>query len=286
MSGSAEDAGWAGSITPDLGGSVVLVTGGTRGLGAGLARGFAQVGAQVAICGRHDPRASGGGEGAARPPVDGTTGAPDPVDRPPAFFACDVREPDQAASLVRQVVERFGRLDVLVNNAGGSPYTPSATTSPAFFTKIVALNLLAPFYVAQEANRVMQAQEHGGVILNIGSIVSFRPHPLTSAYNAAKAGLVTLTRSLALEWSPKVRVNCVTSGLLHVENAADVYGDDLAKVEATIPMGRLAEPSDVAGACILLASPLARYVTGAELIVDGGGEVPAFVVATGGLPRL
>jgi NAD(P)-dependent dehydrogenase (short-subunit alcohol dehydrogenase family) len=117
-------------------------------------------------------------------------------------------------------------------------------------------------------------------------VVSIRPHPLTSAYNAAKAGLVTLTRSLALEWSPKVRVNCVTSGLLHVENAAEVYGDDLAKVEATIPMGRLADPSDIAGVCILLASPLARYVTGAELIVDGGGELPAFVVATGGLPQL
>ncbi len=267
MSGTVEQAGSAGTLTADLSGTVVLVTGGTRGLGAGLAGSFMAAGADVAICGRRAPDGEGAGDGPS-----------------PAFFACDVRDADQAGELVRQVAERFGRLDIVVNNAGGSPYTPSGTTSPAFFTKVVMLNLLAPFYVAQAANRVMQEQENGGVILNIGSVVSVRPHPLTSAYNAAKAGLVTLTRSLALEWSPKVRVNCVTSGLLQVENAAEVYGGDLSKVEGTIPMGRLADPSDIAGVCMLLASPMARYVTGAELIVDGGGEVPAFVVATGGLP--
>lgn len=191
-------------------------------------------------------------------------------------LVCDVRDPEAVSTMVDGIVSSYGRLDVVVNNAGGSPYADAATMSPRLAERVVALNLLAPFYVAQAANRVMQWQSDGGCIVNIGSVAARRPAPGTSAYNAAKAGLAVLTRSLALEWAPKVRVNSVTPGL--VETEADTYA---AGVEASIPMGRLATPSDIAAACLMLCSPGAGFITGADLYVDGGGEVPAFLSAGG-----
>lgn len=174
------------------------------------------------------------------------------------------------------VARTAGSLDIVVNNAGGSPYADAATMSPRLAERVVALNLLAPFYVAQAANALMQGQEDGGSIINIGSVAARRPAPGTSAYNAAKAGLAVLTRSLALEWAPKVRVNQVSPGLVQTE--ADTYASG---VEKSIPMGRLATPEDIASACLLLCSPEAQFITGADLYVDGGGEVPAFLSAGG-----
>lgn len=242
----------------DMTGQVVLITGGTRGLGRGLVGAFVAHGATVATCGRHQ---------------QGDTSLPS------LSVVCDVRDPDQVAGLVTTVVERFGRLDAVVNNAGGAPYAPAATMSPRFFEKIVALNLAAPFYVAQQANAVMQRQGSGGSIVNIGSAAARRPAPGMAPYNAAKAGLAALTRTLALEWAPKVRVNCVSVGLVGTESVARTYGADVAAVEATVPMGRLATAADVAGACLWLTSPSAGYVTGAEVAVDGGGEEPSFLSA-------
>jgi NAD(P)-dependent dehydrogenase (short-subunit alcohol dehydrogenase family) len=147
--------------------------------------------------------------------------------------------------------------------------------------RIVQLNLLAPFYVAQPANKIMQGQQTGGSIINIGSVSAVDPQPLTAAYTAAKAGLLALTKALALEWSPKVRVNHITTGLVLTEAAAHNYGDDGGKtISALIPMGRMAAPQDVANACLYLAGDLASYVTGADLAVHGGGEVPARYVVT------
>jgi NAD(P)-dependent dehydrogenase (short-subunit alcohol dehydrogenase family) len=239
-----------------LTGRVVLVTGGTRGLGRGIADAYRTAGAHVVVCGRTPPD---------DPDVD--------------FVGCDVRDAGSVAELVRDVVVRHGRLDVVVNNAGGSPSAPAATVSPRFVEKVVGLNLLAPFYVAQAANAVMQDSPEGGVILNIGSVAALRPAPGTSAYAAAKAGLAVLTRGLALEWAPKVRVNTVSPGLVRTETADVTYGEDTSVVEATIPMGRLAEPADIAAACLFLSRPGASFITGADLVVDGGGEVPAFHAA-------
>src|SRR6185312_9392687 len=164
------------------------------------------------------------------------------------FAAADVREPAEAASLVTGAVARFGRLDLVVNNAGGSPAVPAATASPNLVTSVVRLNLLAPFFVSQAANAVMQTQPGGGLIVNIGSVSALRPAPGTAAYAAAKAGLETLTRALALEWAPRVRVNTVTAGVVRTEDNATHYGDEaaLAAVAATVPLGRMATPDDIA----------------------------------------
>jgi len=247
----------------DFTGRVVIVTGGTRGIGRAIAEAFLAAGADVLVCGRTEPGhlpAAGG--------------------RQAVFTAADVRDAAQAATVTGAAVDAFGRLDVLVNNAGGSPNADAGTVSPRFVERIVALNLLAPFYVSQPANAVMQGQDGGGSIINIGSVSAHQAAPLSAAYSAAKAGLVQLTRSLALEWAPNVRVNHITAGLVMTEDAAQHYGrDGGASVARAIPMGRMATPADVASACLLLASPLASYVTGADLAVHGGGEIPARFLA-------
>lgn len=251
----------------DFRGKVVLVTGGAKGVGRGITRRFLECGAQVVICGRQAPE---------RLPSGG--------DRQAVFMQCDVRDLEQLEQLVGGILKYFGRLDVLVNNAGGAPFAEAASASPRFSESIVRLNLLAPLNLSQLANRVMQAQAEGGSIINICSVSATRPSPGTAAYGAAKAGLLNLTRSLAVEWAPKVRVNAVTAGLILTEQAQLHYGDaqQVANVAATIPLGRLAEPDDIGDTCLYLASPLARYVSGADLAVHGGGERPAFLEAARG----
>ncbi|WP_411080244.1 SDR family oxidoreductase [Streptomyces sp. cmx-18-6] len=243
----------------DFTGRAVIVTGGSKGLGAVIAEAFLAAGAEVMVCGRTAP--------ATLPSSGG---------RQAAFRSTDVRDPDAAARLATAATERFGRLDVLVNNAGGSPDADAATVSPRFVEKVVALNLLAPFYVAQAANLVMREQPEGGSVINIGSVSAHDPQPGTAAYSAAKAGLLGLTRALALEWAPMVRVNHITAGLIRTASATGLYGEDGGTaVAGVVPMGRLAAPADVARACLWLAGPHASYVNGADLAVHGGGEIPA-----------
>jgi NAD(P)-dependent dehydrogenase (short-subunit alcohol dehydrogenase family) len=248
----------------DMRGRVVIVTGGGRGVGRGIAEAFLEAGAEVVICGRKTPES-----------------LPAHAGRTVHFVAADVRELEQSLAVIVFATQRFGRLDVLVNNAGGSPAAPAATASPRFSEAIVKLNLLAPLQFAQQANAIMQNQPEGGVIVNIASVSGLRPTPGTAAYGAAKAGLLSLTQTLAMEWAPKVRVNAVTAGMIETELASLFYGEGeaRARVAATVPLGRLGTPRDVAGACLFLASPLAAYVTGASLLVHGGGERPPFLDA-------
>lgn len=185
--------------------------------------------------------------------------------------------------LVDHVAETHGRLDIAVNNAGGAPYALAADASPQFHDKVLALNLAGPLAVAQAANRVMQRQPSGGTVVNVSSVSALRPSPGTAAYGAAKAGLDSLTRSLAVEWAPRVRVNGVNVGLCRTELTGDHYGDDagVAAIERTIPLGRMARPEEVANVVLFLASDLASYVSGATVACHGGGEPPAFLFAGG-----
>jgi NAD(P)-dependent dehydrogenase (short-subunit alcohol dehydrogenase family) len=243
----------------DMSGRAVLVTGGTKGVGRGIAETFLAHGAQVMVCGRNEPDelpAAGG--------------------RSAAFFAADVREVEQIAALVAATTAALGSLDVLVNNAGGTPPAYVAGTSPRFLTSVITLNLVAPLLVAQQANDVMQTQDGGGSIINIGSVNGMSPAPGVAAYGAAKAGLASLTQSLAVEFAPKVRVNQVTAGIIGTpEIFTQHYADDPARIGALtsgIPMGRMTTPEDVGACCLFLASPLASNIAGANLLVHGGGD--------------
>ncbi len=246
--------------TLDFANKVVLVTGGTRGLGRGIADRFVEAGATVVVCGRKDPESS----------ASGTT-----------FFAADVRDSESVASLMAQINARFGRLDVLVNNAGGSPPADSATASANFTNAIIGLNLVAPLLCSQGAFSIMRNQDGGGAIVNIASVSGLRPSPNTAAYGAAKAGLVNLTETLAVEFAPSVRVNCLSAGLIITEQSHLFYGDadGIAAVGKTVPLGHMAEPHEIADVALFLASPLARYVSGANIVVHGGGELPAYMSA-------
>lgn len=243
----------------DLTGRVALVTGGSQGIGAGIGSVLVRCGATVVTCARS----------AVATPAPGTT-----------HVQCDVRDPGAVRAMVEAIVDQHGRLDVVVNNAGGSPYAPAAGASPRLLDKVLGLNLTAPLLVAQAANEVMQRQG-SGVIVNISSVSALRPSPGTAAYGAAKAGVDSLTRSLAVEWAPRVRVNAVDVGLCRTEQTADHYGDDasVAAIEATIPLGRMARPEEVGNVVAFLASDLASYVSGATVACHGGGEPPAFLIA-------
>jgi NAD(P)-dependent dehydrogenase (short-subunit alcohol dehydrogenase family) len=248
-------------------GQAVVVTGGTRGIGAGIARVFLAAGADVLVCGRTGP-----GE---LPAADG---------RSAVFAQADVRDAEQAQRLITDAAGRFGRVDLVISNAGGSPPAAAATASPRFHAKVIELNLIAPLHVAQAANAVMQDQPGGGSIIMIGSVSGTRPSPGTAAYGAAKAGLHNLAATLAVEWAPRVRVNTVIPGPVATgTQAAGAHFSDAAgetAVGGTIPMGRMATPDDIAAACLFLASPGAAYLTGAALLVHGGGERPAFLAVT------
>ena len=174
-------------------------------------------------------------------------------------MTADIRKPPDAERVIAKAVEHFGRLDVLINNAGGSPHVPAADASPRFVEAIVNLNLLAPLWCAQSAHKVMAVQEDGGSIVNVSSVSGMRPSPGASAYGAAKAGLINLTATLAVEWAPVVRVNCVTAGLLDTGAGDDFYGgpEGMERAAATVPVGRMGTPADVAEACLYLSSDAA-----------------------------
>src|SRR5437868_8387510 len=235
----------------DFSGKAVIVTGGCRGIGRGIAERFLQAGADVVICCRHQPETLPSGDA-----------------REAVFVTADVRDPDECERVVDVTVERFSRLDVVVNNAGGAPPADAATASPRFSDAVIRLNLLGALHMAQHANAVMQGQDEGGSVVNIGSVSGMRPSPGAAAYGAAKAGLINLTTTLAMEWAPKVRVNCVTPGLVRTEDAESHYGDEESqrRVAATVPLGRMATPADIADACLFLASDLSGFTTGANLV--------------------
>lgn len=252
------------AVTIDLSGSVAVVTGGTRGVGAGISRALLEAGAEVVTCARRPPDRAAEAAG-----------------RTARFHPVDLRDPGAVGAFFDRVRDDHGRLDLLVNNAGGTGFRMLADGGAARHARVVALNLIAPLTASLAAYEVMRRQAGGGSIVMIGSVSGTRPSPGSAAYGAAKAGLDHLARSMAVEWAPRVRVNTLVPGMVRTELAHLHYGDEegLAAVGRTVPLGRLAEPADIGAACVFLASDLAAYISGTSLLVHGGGERPAFLDA-------
>ncbi|MCC3775193.1 SDR family oxidoreductase [Streptomyces sp. UNOB3_S3] len=248
---------------------VVLVTGGTRGVGAGIARAFLRTGADVVVCAR-------------RPPAEPVAAA----GRTARFHSADLREAAAVQEVFAWLAAEYGRLDVLVNNAGGTPHRPLDAADTARHIRVLELNLLVPLAVSLAARPLLGARPGpaGGAIVMIGSVSGTRPSPGTAAYGAAKAGLANLARTMAVEWAPRIRVNTLVLGMVATQAARVHYGGEagLAAVGRTVPAGRLAEPDEIGEAAVFLASDRAAYVTGAGLLVHGGGEAPAFLAAAHG----
>lgn len=238
-----------------LDGRTVVVTGGTRGVGAGIARAFAAAGARVVACAR-------------RPP-------PERLPAGVEFAPLDLRDP----SAVRDFFDALPRLDVLVNNAGGTPHRPLAGTDAERHARVIELNLVTPLTASLAAYEHLRRAR--GAVVMIGSVSGGRPSPGSAAYGAAKAGLENLARSMAVEWAPEVRVNTLVVGMVRTELSHLHYGGDdgVEAVGRTVPLGRLATPADIGAAALFLASDAAAYISGASLLVHGGGERPAFLDA-------
>ncbi|MBA2945532.1 SDR family oxidoreductase [Streptomyces sp. PSKA28] len=252
------------SAIMDLSGSVAVVTGGTRGVGAGITRALLEAGAQVVACARRPPDK----------PVEA-------AGRTARFLPVDLRDPEAVGGLFARVRSEYGRLDTLVNNAGGTPFRMLGDGGAQRHARVVELNLLAPLTASLAAYEVMRHQSGGGSIVMIGSVSGTRPSPGSAAYGAAKAGLEHLARSMAVEWAPTVRVNTLVLGMVRTELSHLHYGDEdgIAAIGRTVPLGRLADPAEIGDACVFLASDRASYISGASLHVHGGGERPAFLDA-------
>ncbi|MCA9506408.1 MAG: SDR family oxidoreductase [Spirochaetaceae bacterium] len=242
---------------------VVIVTGGSQGVGLGISRAFLREGARVVTCARSDfatcPAAETDDERARSMHVQ-----------------ADIRDDEQIDRVLTQTYDRFGRLDVLVNNAGGQPPADIAKASPRFIRKIIDINLTAPMIFAAKAYNAMTEAGGGGSIINISSQASM---PIGGAsmvpYGAAKAGLNHMTRSLAVAWGRTVRVNCVSLGWVETEAMAELLlpenREQWQETLDKIPVGRMGTPDEIGGICVFLASDAASYINGATIWTDGGG---------------
>src|SRR5712692_266787 len=251
-------------IQYDFTGKVVVITGGSRGLGHAMALGFAAAGANLAIASRKldaceatvkEIRALGG---------DGSA------------HAIHVGKWEDCNRLADEVYTRWGKADVLINNAGLSPLASSSLeTSEELFDKIIDVNLKGPFRLSALFGSRMAAGE-GGAIINISSTASIRPNPETAPYGAAKAGLNILTVAYAKEYGPKVRVNCIICGPFHtdVSKGWSRTADFAKRAKETFPLQRAGDPEEVVGAAMYFASPAASFTTGAVLRIDGGSSNP------------
>lgn len=248
-----------------LTGKVAVVTGGGAGIGRGIAEGFAAFGARVAVFERDGVRAD---NVVRRLEARGTEA-----------LAChvDVREGEAVAEAVSETCARFGRIDVLVNNVGGVFAAPFLETSEKGWDALHRANLKHIYHCSQHVGRRMVDQGDGGSIINVVSVEGVRAAPLYATYAAAKAGAINFTKTLALELAPQgIRVNALAPDICRTEGLEALMGAEaLAHASHTVPLGRVAEPSDIAGAAVFLASDMSRYLTGETLHVDGGTHASA-----------
>ena len=258
----------------DFSGRAVLITGGSRGIGAGIARRFASLGASVMI-------GFVQAEAAASEVVDGIQREGGQA----VAFQSDVSQAGDVDRLIEQVLEHCGRLDVLVNNAGTYPLSPLLDMADSEWEQVLAANLTGTHLCTQRAAKAMIGQKaksfepwNGAAIINISSIEAASPAFAHSHYTAAKAGVEQYTRNAALELAEYgIRVNAVAPGLIDRPGLAQAWPEGVRRWKERVPLARLGAPEDIADACIFLASPLARWITGVTLTVDGGIlAAPAF----------
>ena len=248
-----------------LQGKIAIVTGGAAGFGEGIVRSFVAEGARVVIA----DLATDKGQALA------AELGPDWV----AFVACDVADGASVAALVAATVTRFGMPDIVVNNAGTThPNRPMLEVDEATFDRMYAVNVKSIFHMAHAVVPLMR-QRRAGVILNIGSTAGIRPRPGLTWYNGSKGAVNLLSKSMAVELGPDgIRVNAICpvigeTGLLEKFMGVPDTPENRAKFIATIPLGRMSRPSDVAAAALFLASDAACFITGVEFPVDGGRTV-------------
>jgi NAD(P)-dependent dehydrogenase (short-subunit alcohol dehydrogenase family) len=243
-------------VSDRLAGRVAVVTGSTRGIGRAIAEAFAREGAKVVVNSR---------DGAAARAVAVELG------EEALGIGADIGEEQGCAALIGETLEAHGRLDVLVNNAGASVAGPAEELALADWRRILDLNLTAPFLCCQHAARAM-LPAGGGAIVNIGSVAAFTTPPRRVSYVAAKAGLVAMSKVMAAEWAPRVRVNVIAPGYFETDLVAELMQTgvvDRAAIEGRTPYGRLGQPREVADAAVFLASDEAAYISGVALPVDG-----------------
>lgn len=242
-----------------LDGKVALVTGASRGIGREIAAQFSAAGADVMLSSRKQEAL----EAAADSMRDEATGDL-------AVFAANAGDPEAAEACVAATMERFGRIDILVNNAATNPYLgPMIDIDLPRLDKTQEVNLRGPFVWIQQVWRASM-QQHGGVILNISSIGGMTVETSIGHYNVTKAALIHLTKSLAKDLAPGVRVNAICPGLVKTDMARALWESNEAAVAQLVPLQRLGEPSDIAHAALFLASDAASWITGTTTVVDGG----------------
>ncbi|HEX2504638.1 MAG TPA: SDR family oxidoreductase [Gaiellaceae bacterium] len=260
-------------------GRVAIVTGGGSGLGRAMAEELARLGASVVVAGRRPE------------PLEETVALVEAAGGVAAAQPTDVRDPEQVDALVAAAARRFGRVDVLVNNAAGNFVVKAEDLSPNGWRAVVSIVLDGGFLCARAAARRMIEQGDGGAVLSVLASYAWTGGPGTVHSAAAKAGLLAMTRTLAVEWSPhRIRVNTITPGPTDTEGAGAALWpteDDRARVSATVPLGRLATTEEVSWWAAALCSRYADYVTGENLTIDGGHwlEQEGYLPALGTSPR-
>lgn len=243
-------------------GKVAVVTGGGSGMGRAMALEFARLGASVLVAGRRPE------------PLEETVAQIEDEGGAAHWKPTDVRQPDQVEAMIAEAVKRFGRVDVLVNNAAGNFVVRAEDLSPNGWRAVVGIVLDGGFLCSRTAGRQMIAQGEGGAILSVLASYAWTGGPGTVHSAAAKAGLLAMTRTLAVEWAPHgIRVNAICPGPTDTEGAGQALWpteDDRARVAATVPLGRLATVEEIAWWSTALCSRYAAYITGEVLTIDGG----------------